>query len=92
MLSREFPEHTLEEFVPDKFITYPAINFGTRYFTSRREDPYGSIVPFLPGVDPKGILSSMQSDTYFHADDNMVLYYMLQSKASPQYVILYYIF
>jgi hypothetical protein len=87
MLSREFPEHTLEEFVPDNFITYPAINFGTRYFTSRRDDPYGSIVPFLPGVDPKGILSLMQTDTYFHAEDNTVLYYMLQNKTPAQYVI-----
>jgi hypothetical protein len=65
MLSREFPEHTLEEFRPDDFITYPAINFGTRYFTSQHDNPYTSIVPFSPGVDPKGILSSSKQTSTF---------------------------
>jgi hypothetical protein len=42
-------------------------------------------------IDPKGILSSMQTDVYFHGEDNAVVYYALQSHeppASPQYVII----
>lgn len=91
-LSREFPEHTLEEFKTDNFLTYPAINFATRYFTSLRDDPYTTSVPFPSSVDPKGILSSMQTDIYIHAADNQVLYYILQNKTPPQYVLLPIIF
>lgn len=86
LLSRQFPERSLEEFKPDNFITYSSLNFATRYFTSRHDDPHCIQVPFASAVDPKGILASMQNDNYIHAADNSVLYYMLYNKMPPQYV------
>ena len=89
MLSCEFPKRTLEEFRPDCFTTYSSLDLATRYFTSRRDDPYSPIVPFSHSVDPKGILSSMETDIYFHGADNAVLYYMLQNKTPPWFVNRY---
>lgn len=86
LFSRQFPERTLEEFKPDTFTTYSSLNFSTRYFTSRRDDPYCIQIPFTPPVDPNGILSSMETNVYVHTADNRVLYYMLLHKTPPQYV------
>ena len=88
LFSRQFPEGALEKFKPDQFMTNSAINLATRYFTSRRDDPYSSSIPLSPAIDPKGILLSMQTDVYFHGEDNVVVYYALKSQeqsASPQY-------
>lgn len=51
------------------------MDIATRYFTSRREDPTGTAVPFPANVDPKGILRSLAADDYFHGPDNEVLFY-----------------
>jgi hypothetical protein len=84
LFTRQFPERMLEEFKPDNFITYSSLNFGTRYFTSLRDDPCCVQIPFPLVVDPKGILSSMQTDIYVHTTDNRVLYYMLLNRTPPQ--------
>ena len=89
LFSRQFQERTLEKFKPDNFITYPSLNFSTRYFTSRRDDPSCIQIPFTSSVDPNGILSSMQNDIYVHTADNTVLYYMLLCNNPPQYVHYY---
>jgi len=73
--SRSLPANTLEIFFPDKFGNYSALNFSTRYFTSRNDDPIGSAIPFNHSVDPHAVLTSMTSDRYFHGVDNEVLYY-----------------
>jgi hypothetical protein len=91
LFSRQFPEGALEKFRTDQFMTNSAINLATRYFTSRRDDPYSPSIPLSPMIDPKGVLSSMQNDVYFHGEDNAVVYYALQSHetlASPQYVTI----
>ena len=54
------------------------IEVATRYFTSRRDDPFGVAVPFNRHVDPKHILTNMSNDKYFHGEDNRVLYYALR--------------
>jgi hypothetical protein len=91
LFSRHFPEGALEKFKTDQFMTDSAINLATRYFTSRRDDPYSPSIPFSPMIDPKGVLSSMQTDVYFHGEDNAVVYYALKSHeppACPRYVII----
>jgi len=67
----------MEPFSPGTSPSYPSIEFGTRYFTSRRDDPLSAATPFNHAVDPKGILTSMIADGYFHGEDNKVLYYRL---------------
>jgi hypothetical protein len=73
--SRHVPEGTLEPFQPSEFLNHPSMDIATRYFTSRREDPTGTAVPFPANVDPKGILRSLAADDYFHGPDNEVLFY-----------------
>lgn len=79
LLSRQIPEGFMDMYLPSTFLEYSAIDLGTRYFTTRREDPHGAAVPFSDVVDPRGLLSSMATDTYFHGTDNEVLYYSLSS-------------
>jgi hypothetical protein len=83
----------MEPFAPSTSPSYPSIEFGTRYFTSRRDDPLGAATPFDHAVDPKGILTSMIADGYFHSADNKVLYYRLAPSSAnnqqPRYVFVY---
>ena len=71
------PEGALEPLQPSEFLNHPSIDTATRYFTSRREDPTGTAVPFSQTVDPKGILQSLGYGDYFHGPDNDVLFYTL---------------
>ncbi len=61
---------------------------------SHRDDPLGAAMPFDHAVDPKGILTSMIADGYFHNADNKVLYYCLAPSSvnnqQPQYVLFVY--
>jgi len=77
VLSRQVPEGDMEAFSPNTSLSYPSIEFGTRYFTSRRDDPLSAAMPFDHAIDPKGILTSMIANRYFHGEDNKVLYYRL---------------
>jgi hypothetical protein len=79
MLARQIPEGLMEQYNPSSYLQYPSIDLGTRYFTARRDDPLGAAIPFHPNVDPKGVLSSIATDTYFHGEDNQVLYYGLST-------------
>jgi hypothetical protein len=73
--NRNVPEGMLEPFQPSEFLNHPCLDVATRYFTSRREDPTGTAVPFSHAIDPKGILHSLAADEYFHGPDNEVLFY-----------------
>ncbi|KIM79399.1 hypothetical protein PILCRDRAFT_74520 [Piloderma croceum F 1598] len=74
---RHVPEGELESFRTDMFLDHPCVDIATRYYTSRREDPTGTAVPFSPDVDPNGTLQAMITDDHFHGVDNQVLYYTL---------------
>lgn len=64
----------------NNFLEHPALDIGTRYFTSRKDDLMGRSAPFDSSVDPKGILESIVDDKYFYGPDNMVLYYLAHRK------------
>ena len=80
ILSRQVPEGNMDLFQHSNFLEYPALDIGTRYFTSRRDDPVGPSAPFDSSVDPKGILASIVDDKYFYGPDNIVLYYLAHKK------------
>jgi hypothetical protein len=82
MFSRQLLENTLESFEADTYRSYKALNFATRYFTSRQEDPHSPALSFSPNVDPKRILTSMITDRYFHGEDNKVNYYISNMECS----------
>ena len=82
ILARQVPHDAMEPLTPTAFLTHPAIEIGTRYFTSRRDDPTGESLPFDRMTDPKGILTAMAADGYFHGPDNKVHYYRLLSTTS----------
>ena len=84
ILARQVPDGVMEPFTPSSFSTYPSVDFGTRYFTSRRDDPHGTAIEFDRAIDPNGILASMATDGYFHGPDNEVLYYQLASVGHAQ--------
>jgi hypothetical protein len=77
IFSRQVPEGALESLNFGQFGQYGVMEFSTRYFTSRRDDPHGEALPFDQSTDPKGILAKMSSPKYFHGEDNKVLYYAL---------------
>ena len=74
ILSRQVPKGNMDLFQHSNFLEYPALDIGTRYFTSRRDDPVEPSAPFDSSVDPKGILASIVDDKYFYGPDNIVLY------------------
>ena len=74
----QVPEGAIEPLKFGQFGQYSVVEFLTRYFTSRRDDPHGEALPFDQTTDPKGILANMSNSKYFHGDDNKVLYYALQ--------------
>ena len=86
ILSRQVPEGTMDIFTQGSFLEHPALNIGTQYFTSRKDDPVGPSAPFDHSVDPKGILTSIVNDKYFYGSDNIVQYYSAHLK-SPGDVI-----
>lgn len=67
----------MEPFYTGQYGRFDTVHAGTRYFTSRRDDPTGNEVRFDRLVDPKGVMESLTNGTYFHGDDNEVLYYIL---------------
>ena len=75
IIARQVPEGTMEQFTPCFVMGHSALDVGTRYFTSRKDDPIGPAAPFDCTIDPKGILASMADDRYFHGIDNIVEYY-----------------
>jgi hypothetical protein len=75
IISRQVSEGTMDHFIHGFFQENSALDVGTRYFTSRKDDPMSPAAPFDHTIDPKGILLSMSDDKYFHGVDNMVKYY-----------------
>jgi len=78
IFARQVPEGAIEPLNLGHFGQYGVVEFSTRYFTSRRDDPHGEALPFDRYTDPKGILAKMSNPKYFHGEDNKVLYYALQ--------------
>jgi hypothetical protein len=78
MFARQVPEGDMEPFTTGKFHHFDTVEFATRYFTSRRDDPDGTEMPFDQSVDPNGVLSRMANNKYFHGEDNQVIYYILK--------------
>ena len=78
---REFQEGTLENYTGDVEGPEEADQLGmwNRYFTPAHEAKDMQAIPFLPGVDPAGVLRNMaQEDSncmYIHTEDNQVHYY-----------------
>ena len=70
----------MDLFQHSNFLEYPALDIGTPYFTSCRDNLVGPSAPFDSLVDPKGILASIVDDRYFYGSDNIVLNYLAHRK------------
>ena len=79
MFTRQVPEGCMEPFALGQFHHFDTVEFAKRYFTSRRDDPNGTALPFYRSTDPNGVLLGMSDNKYFHGEDNKVLYYVLKS-------------
>ena len=75
IFSRNFPENALQPFAVDHFMDYTCVNLATRYFTSRRDDPYTPAISIPREIDPNGVLTATSNDAYFFGPDNEVQYY-----------------
>jgi hypothetical protein len=75
----------MEPFTLGQFHNFDTVEFATRYFTSRWDDPNGAEMPFDQSTDPNGVLARMANNKYFHGEDNKVIYYVLKhvDKESP---------
>lgn len=79
IFSRQIPEGNMEPLTLGQFRHFDTVEFATRYFTSRRDDPNGTEMPFDKSTDPNGVLAKLASNKkYFHGEDNKVLYYILK--------------
>ena len=78
---RQFSEGILESWAssPADVNNFPCLNLSNRYLTPANEAHGLEAVPFLKGVDPRGILENMMkgdgSITYVQTEDNQVQYF-----------------
>ena len=87
VLAHQVTEGAMDPFFMGQYGRFDTIDFSTRYFTARRDDPFGDAIPFGNTIDPKGILASMTDDAYFHGGDNETVYFALKHNddgRSPQ--------
>ena len=84
IFSHQVPEGAIEPLDFGHFGQYAVIEFSTRYFTSRHDDPHSDALPFDRSMDPKGILANISNPKYFHGEDNKVLYYILQENVEKE--------
>ncbi|KIM72038.1 hypothetical protein PILCRDRAFT_82231 [Piloderma croceum F 1598] len=86
---RQVPEGNMEPLTLGQFRQFDTVEFATRYFTSRRDDPNGTEMPFDQSTDPNGVLARLANNKkYFHGEDNKVLYYALKhvnDKSPPRF-------
>lgn len=47
---------------------------SNRYFTSTREAPMDTHIPFEREIDPDGVLAGLVTSTYIHSECNVVEY------------------
>jgi hypothetical protein len=64
--------------IPDKFMTYPALNIYNRYFYSIGDCTGESAISFSDTIDPEHLLSTMGSSAgLIHTTDNQVEYFKM---------------
>ncbi|KZP16751.1 hypothetical protein FIBSPDRAFT_748313 [Athelia psychrophila] len=76
LLSRQVPDGKMDPLQLPSAFCDTALEPGNRYFTARRDDPDSKDLPFDPAVDPKGILEGIRTSSYFHGQDNQVMYFV----------------
>ena len=74
----------MEPFSSSTVLCYLSIEFGTRYFTSHRDDMLSAAMPFDRAIDPKGILASMIEDGYFHGANEVLYYHLVPASGNDQ--------
>ena len=84
MFSRQVPDGDMEPLALGRFHNFDTVEFTTRYFTSRRDDPNGVEMPFDQSTDPNGALAQMANNKYFHSEDNKVIYYIFDNEGPPR--------
>jgi len=84
IFARQVPEGDMEPLAFSQFRGSDTVEFSTRYFTSRHDDPISNSIPFNQHTDPHGVLSRMSNSRYFHGEDNQVLYYALEHSSDER--------
>jgi hypothetical protein len=82
--SRQVPDGDMEPLTLGQFHNFDTVEFATRYFSSRRDDPNGVEMSFDQSTDPNGVLARMANNKYFHGEDNKVIYYIFDNEGPPR--------
>jgi hypothetical protein len=90
MFGRVLKDGLLERWQPSFYGGQAAFDTSNRYFSSRRQNPFGTSVPFHEMVDPEGILADMGRNDLMHCEENEVNYFKLITDANgnERYTIL----
>ncbi|KAH6903741.1 hypothetical protein BKA70DRAFT_1227666 [Coprinopsis sp. MPI-PUGE-AT-0042] len=75
--SNHFEEGHLAPWTPSSHGTFSAIDAYAKYFSHKEE--------FDPKVDPKGVLSALVDNDFFHGPDNVVDYMQMTSTPEGRY-------
>jgi hypothetical protein len=86
IITRRVPEGTMDQFTHCFFLEHSALDVGTHYFMSRKDNPMGLAAPLDHTIDPKGILASMSDDKHFYGIDNMVKYYLATEDSTEEMI------
>ncbi|TFK48422.1 hypothetical protein OE88DRAFT_1647017 [Heliocybe sulcata] len=74
-MSRSFKDGMMLPWMHSEYQGYTCMDIPCRYFTAQRHLDPSSGIAFDKQVDPRGVLTRLQDDTWFHTADNVVNYY-----------------
>jgi len=85
MFARQVAGNQLQKWTPSAFRSYRTVGIWNRYFSQPREAMAMPTIPFLPALDPHGILASSNKGNLLHTADNQVLYFQRVAKPTKGY-------
>ena len=74
LLGREFPEGSMEEWVPSSYRNNHAIDIGNRYFTRMQDIGHQTPISFNASIDPYRKLTDAMGNEFVHLEENEVKY------------------
>lgn len=84
MMRLPFPDESVSSWQPATYEGHIAVDIHTRYFTMRKSAPNEKNLPFMNGVDPDEVLSTLRRHDLIHGPDNRVTYLKTTTESENQ--------
>jgi hypothetical protein len=90
LFAHHFIPGKFQAWIPDKFMTYSALNIYNRYFYPIGDCTQDAAIPFGNTIDPEDVLSTMGATAgLIHTADNRVDYFKMTEEKKYSFVLYY---